>query len=137
MTRKIRNKSFIICSMLLCIICFISCKPGNQTELNGTYVADYAVAKEKLTLNKDGTFIQEVTLKKSLKVDLAKGTWMYDETTGYVIFNNNYMPVLDGFRKLNPDYNRPRRGQAFLPADKYFGYLLLGVAEGILYKKMD
>jgi len=123
--------------MLLCLICFVSCKPKNQTELYGTYVADYDVAKEKLTLNKDGTFIQEVTLKKSLKVDLTEGKWSYNPETGYVNFKENFMLVLNGFRKLNPDYAHPKPGGVSEPADSYFGYIVIGVAEGILYKKTE
>jgi hypothetical protein len=114
-----------------------ACKPKDQAELYGTYIADYDVAKEKIILNKDGTFIQEVTLKATFKIDVAKGRWSYDPTNGYVMFHENFMAVLNGFRKLNPDYNHPNTGIAFLPADKYFGCILLGVAEGVLYKKVN
>jgi len=114
-----------------------ACKPKSQTELYGTYVADYDVAKEKLTLNKDGTFVQEVMLKATSKVDIAKGTWIYDPKTGYVSFEEKFMLVLDGFRKLNPDYAHPKPGGVSEPVDKYFGRILLGAAEGILYKKVD
>lgn len=113
-----------------------ACKPKTQAELYGTYIADYDVAKEKIILNKDGTFIQEVTLKTTSKVDIVKGTWSYNPHTGYVTFHENFMAVLNGFRKLNPAYNYSNTSPAFLPADKYAGRILLGVAEGILYKKV-
>ncbi len=125
-----------VCIGLLLTLSLIGCKPKNQFELYGTYVADYDVAKEKLTLNKDGTFVQEVTLKATSKVDVAKGTWTYDPKTGYVRFRENFMPVLNGFKELNPDYSR-NVGSASLPADKYLGYIRVEFAEGIYYKKTD
>jgi hypothetical protein len=47
------------------------------------------------------------------------------------------MVVLDGFRKLNSDYAQPKVGAVSQPADKYFGQLLLGAAEGIIYNKTN
>src|SRR3990170_8166470 len=91
---------FQISTICLLALFMFACKPKSQTELYGTYVADYDVAKEKLTLNKDGTFVQEVTLKATSKVDVAKGTWTYDPKTGYVRFRENFMPVLNGFKEM-------------------------------------
>lgn len=125
-----------------CLACFLvlsmfACKPVIHSELFGTYIADYDIAKEKLTLNKNGTFIQEVTFKATSKVDVAKGTWVYNFKTGYVSFEEYFILVLDGFKKLNPDYAHPKPGGVSLPADKYFGWVFIGAAEGILYKKVD
>jgi hypothetical protein len=125
-----------ICMMLFLTLSLIACKPKNQSELYGTYVADYNLAKEKLTFNKDGTFIQEVTLKATSKVDVTEGTWTYDTKTGYVRFHENFMPVLNGFKELNPDYNQ-NLTSASLPAVKYLGCIRVEFAEGIYYKKTD
>jgi len=112
-------------------------KPKSASDLVGNYEADYDVAREKVTLNNDNTFVQEVTLKSTGKVDVAKGTFTYYPRTGYVTFNENYMIVIDGFRKLNPDYVHPQPGLVSLPADTYFGRIYIGVSEGVLYKKFD
>lgn len=125
------------CIMIFLALSMFSCKPKSQSELYGSYVADYNVAKEKVTLNKDGTFIQEVALKATAKVDIAKGTWSYDPKSGYVSFEQNFMVVLDGFRKLDPNYAHPKPGGVDYPVDKYLGRILLGAAEGVLYKKID
>lgn len=116
------------------ILSVVACKVKGQSELYGTYLADYDVAKEKLTLNKNGTFIQEVTLKANLKIVTTEGTWIYDSKSGYVGFRDNFMSVLNGFQKLNPAYFQ-KLGSASLPVDKYFGIVMLGSAEGVLYKK--
>lgn len=99
-------------------------------------MADYKVAKEKLTLNKDGTFIHEVTLKATGKVDVAKGTWIYKPQTGYVMFDENLMVVLDGFGELRPDYAQPNPGLSSLPANKYCGRIEIDCNDGVLYKKV-
>lgn len=121
---------------LLAMIIF-GCKPKKQAELYGTYIADYDIARERLILNKNGTYVQEVTLKSTSKFDVTKGTWTYDPKSGYVFFKENFMVVLDGFRKLNPNYAKPTSGSVAEPADKHIGSILLGAAEGILYKKID
>jgi len=113
------------------------CKPNSQSELYDTYIADYDVAKEKLTLSKDGTFIQEVSLKATSKIEVQKGTWTYDPKSGYMTFQGGFMGVLDGFRQLNQDYAHTKPGLVVQPADKYFGHILIGTAEGVLYKKID
>lgn len=136
--KNVKNNLFLSVSIIIFMVLFmVSCKVKSQSDLFGTYVADYNVAKEELTLNKDGTFIQKVKLKAKSKVAIAKGKWTYDTKTGYVIFEENHMAVIDGFRKLNPDYEKPNPGPAFFPADKYFGRILLGSAEGVLYEKID
>jgi hypothetical protein len=133
---SVRIKGFSLCILVFLTLSIIACKPKHQSELYGTYIANYDVAKEKLTLDKDGAFKQEVTLKATSKVDASKGTWTYDPKTGYVSFNENFMLVLNGFRKLDPDYAHPKPGGVSQPATKYFGRVSLGSSEGILYKKV-
>jgi len=133
---SVRNDVLLTCVLLFLILSMLSCKPS-QSEVYGTYIADYDVAREKLTLNKDSTFIQEVTLKATSKVDVSKGTWDYDLKIGYVSFNENFMLVLNGFRKLDSNYAHPKPGGVSQPVKKYFGYISLGSSEGILYKKVD
>ena len=125
-----------LCLVLCLVLSVVACKVKNQSEFYSTYLADYNVAKEKLTLDRDGTFVQEVTLKATSKVDVAKGTWTYNTKSGYVTFNENFMGVLDGFRKLNPDYTHPKPGIVVQPVLRLFGRVQIGSNEGILYKKM-
>ena len=126
-----------LCLVLCLVLSVVACKVKNQSEFYSTYLADYNVAKEKLTLNKDGTFVQEVTLKATSKIDIAKGKWSYNAETGYVTFYENFMIVLNGFRKLNPDYTHPKPGFVIIPAAKLFGNIELGTYERVLYKKIE
>jgi len=61
-------------STILILIVF-SCKIKEKSDLFGTYLADYGVAKEELILNKDGTFVQKVTIKSTSKVNITNGKW--------------------------------------------------------------
>jgi hypothetical protein len=107
-------------------------KPG---EIPGVYDADYKLAQEQLTLNEDGTFEQRVTLKSTGKVDLARGTWTFDAIKGYVRFDGEFMQVMNGFQQLNPSYADKATGHGALPADRIFGRVQIGAAEGVLYTK--
>jgi hypothetical protein len=133
-----KNRVVLYICLGLSFVLFLSaCKPSGQSDLFGTYIADYEVAKEKLTLNKDGTFIQEVTLKATSKVDITKGEWSYDSASGYVTFEKNFLIVLNGFGELNHDYTKPSTGAVIEPVEKCFWHISIGTDEGILYKKVD
>lgn len=116
------------------ITSFISCVIKDESNLYGTYVADYDIAKEKLMLNKNGTFIQEVMLKVTSKVDTTKGAWVYDPNTRYVKFTNNYMQVLNGFKQLNPEYSKNLTSASF-PVNSFWGNIMIEFAEGVFYEK--
>ena len=130
--------------LLLLAFVFLSFTPlifvvRDQSKLYGTYLADYEFATEKVTINKDGTFIQEVTLAETSKVDIAKGTWKYDSEDGVFIFDHNFMCVKDGFARLKPDYAKPRdKGLVMMPAYRMFFRIYLGSGEyKDTYKKIE
>ncbi len=131
-----RDKALSIFTLLFLILSVSSCKDP-KFELPGTYVADYDVAREKLVLNKDGTYIQEVTLKSNFKVDISRGRWSYDKETQYVSFKDNFMYVINGHGKLNPDYAHPKNGAASVPCGLYFGRMRTGSSVRVVYKKID
>jgi hypothetical protein len=142
MMKFIISMIIIIC-VVTCLLLFLCFNPScrivkDQSRLSGSYVADYKFAKEKLTIKNDGTFIQEVTLKASSKVNVAKGTWTYIPKIGYFRFDHNFMMVLDGARRLKPDYAKPRdSGVVLTPARRWFFRISLGSSEHVLYKKID
>ena len=99
--------------------------------------AYFKVANERLTLNKDGTFLQKVTLMANQKVDIAQGKWTYVLNDSYLRFDNNFLVVVDGFMELKPNYLEPKEGAAFLPAEIFFGNIRIGSTEVVLYEKID
>jgi len=128
-SRLIKHLLFFLLAIVLC-----SCSIAKD-DVYGTYISEYNIAKEELTLNKDGTYVQKVTLSSTLKVNTANGFWTYNEKKKYVTFQNNFMLVLDGFGKLNPNYDNPKKGLVIVPIYFIFGNIEMGSHEGVLYKK--
>lgn len=125
---------FFLFSMMAGLI-FGCSNPMSDADLVGVYYADYKEAKEKLTLDKDHRFIQEVTLKAKGGTDIAKGSWNYDSSNGYITFGDGFMLVLDGFRNLDPNFARPKPGLVSQPVSRLFGEVTIGTNEGIIYTK--
>jgi hypothetical protein len=105
-------------------------QPRQTSALYGTYTANYKFAKETLTLNPDGTYLQQVTLKRDGRVSVALGKWSYDPRTGYATFDNHMMLVMDGFQHFRLNYDVPRKeGLVSLPVDRLFGKMRIGAAD--------
>ncbi len=124
--------------LLLLVSCclLVSCHRNiNIDNLCGRYTSDYAEATEELHLNPDFTFYQRVTLKTSGRVDVAKGNWRYNNDSGYILFSDKFMVVLDGYRQLDKHYYDRSPGKVALPVAKWFGRITIGAAEGIVYNK--
>lgn len=127
-----------MCTTFLIFFPLTSCSDHVSLDnLYGTYVADYKVANEQLTIKRDGTFLQKVTLKANQKIDIAQGTWTYDLEDRYLRLDNNFMVVVDGFMEFNPNYSQAKKGKSALPIGKYLGNIRIGTSEGVLYKKID
>lgn len=120
-----------ICLVIISF-CFVSgCNsPVEQSELYGTYIAEYDVARERLDIDKDGTFTQSVIIVATAKTDKIAGRWLYNPQTGYISFENNFMLILDGFGHFDPQYNNPTIGRSVYPVEKSFGRVRIGVDVG-------
>lgn len=135
--KKENNRLIIIVIIGFIIMCFISCAPKNKKEIIGTYIANYDAARERLILQSDGTFIQEVVIKSTKKNIFAKGKWEYDNETGYITFNDNFILVLDAFGKIIPDCDIPKPGLVVYPVMKCLFWVFIEGGEDVLYKKED
>lgn len=135
---KIKSNVLLYFISIFSIIVFIvSCKPKDDSELIGAYIADYDIAKEKLILLKNGTFIQEVIIKSSKKIDFAKGKWTYNKRDGYITFDDSLLIIIDAFGEIIPNYDKREPGLVILPTAKFLFWIFIGNAEGVLYKKID
>ena len=105
-----------------------------ESELPGVYVAEYENGREKLTLEKDGKYSQEVTLKGNDKPVTNSGVWKYqllgNDVTARVALDN-CLGVNDGFGKIRPDFATNRGGCSFGVERRWFivGRLRLGPDE--------
>ena len=124
------RKSVVLLTMALLMACS-SDMP--DSELYGTYVASYQNGTERVTLQKDGTFVQEVRLKGSETVTVNSGTWRRVSPSNRpdIVDLENCWGVGDGFGNIRPDF-AARRGGCSLPVERRFvfaGQLRLGPDE--------
>lgn len=105
-----------------------------ESELDGVYVAEYKNGSEKLTLEKGGKYVQEITLKGSDKPVINSGVWKYqllgNDVTARVALEN-CLGVNDGFGTIRPDFANNRGGCSFPVERRWFvvGRLRLGPDE--------
>lgn len=116
---------------MLALASLAACSGGLQeSELYGAYVATYENGTQKLTLEKDGAFVQEVRLKGSDSVVVNSGTWKYNRPSNYVDLEN-CLGVNDGFGRIRANFATNRGGCSY-PVERRFlfaGQLRLGPDE--------
>jgi hypothetical protein len=84
----------------------------------GTYVATYPFGTDTITLNRDGTLVQNVVITDDPPPEIARGHWSFDSSNSYVTFDV-YLSVDNGFGKLNATWRTPHHGSAAsLPIEK-------------------
>ncbi len=103
----------------------------DRSDVVGIYVAKYPSGTETLTLNANGTFLQEVVLKEPQDSTpiTRTGTWTWAESEQRVRLPN-CMIVNDGHGDIRPAF-RDDAGCSFQPGREwwFFGQLLLGGRE--------
>jgi hypothetical protein len=105
-----------------------------ESELAGVYVAEFKNGTEKLTLEKGGKFVQEVTVRGSDKPVVHSGRWKYqllgNEISARVALED-CLGVGDGFGAIRPDFTTNRGGCSFPVERRWFivGRLRLGPDE--------
>ena len=124
--------------LVLGAICFIlisGCgKPVYQSDLIGTYTADYGAAKETLVIYKNGEFSQQVTLKSNSKGYSTRGKWQVngpvDKGVSRIFFSDGFLSVLDGFSALKPEIVP---SNASMPVLRLLGKIQIGGDPAIEY----
>lgn len=122
------------------VVNLIGCSGSiQQSELAGTYIAEYSYAREVLELRVNGTYTQGVTFsdKKNSAISNS-GSWKYNLGEKRVLLEN---PILidDNFGKLNPNYKQPVSGGWHLTATRDFGGIALNWNDdlGVRFKKSN
>jgi len=101
-------------------------KPVSKSELAGTYVADFGVATDTLTIEADGHFTQTIKVKADSKTAISNGTWRFDQKERIIRFST-FMRVIDGVDKLLPDFDNPKtKSPISLSVRRLLGKLELG-----------
>lgn len=105
-----------------------------EHDLYGAYLAEYENGRQKLTLNQDGRFVQEVTLTGSDTPTISSGAWKRYRPNESIVDQvdlENCLGVGDGFGRIRPDFAN-RRGGCSYPVGRrwvFAGQLRLGPDE--------
>lgn len=116
-----------------------ACTPVKEQDLYGTYLAKYLFGSEKLTLNANGTYKQEVTIKGEPKILEHEGRWRFAAEDNYVELENG-LAVQNGFGELSKDYSVPFDGLVLCKIRRSFplGRIKLqGATEDVFFRKID
>jgi len=99
----------------------------------GVYVASYPFGTETLTLQRDGNFVQSVTIENQPPA-LAKGSWRFDPNESRIILTGS-MVVLDGFDRLRSDWRTVTSGVVSMDVERHWLRFLLASAQKYPYVK--
>lgn len=118
------------------LIAVVGCRLSRVPESPvGRYTADYDQATESLDILKSNQFKQVVHLKTNGRTINSSGTWEFDPDSGNVIFQKGFILLIDGFRRVRPNFDSPVDGNVVYPVRwSPFG-TYIGSDEGVLYRK--
>ena len=122
------------------ILCIILMAAGCKADLTGKrviFLAEYDLAIEKIELLPTGSFTHAVKLKNGQKEAFAEGKWHYSEDKDRIIFDSNYMIVVDGYGKFNSEFESKTDGIVSLPIYSWLGHILMGSDNVVEYKLID
>jgi hypothetical protein len=123
-------------AFLVVLLCACSRKVA-ESDVPGTYAADYGFAKETLNVTADRKFDQEIKLTSSGRTAVAHGTWRFDQDDSDIYFSADFLIVADGFGKLIADFDQPsRKLTSILPVRARFGKIQIGLDPAVPYKKL-
>lgn len=105
--------------LLILVLLIPACTPVKEKDLYGTYVAQYSFGIEKLTLDANGDYIQEVTIKAQAKTIIHKGHWRFAPEDKYVELEKA-LDVQDPLGNLKKDYDVPFNGLVLCKVKRFF-----------------
>ncbi len=110
--------------------------PTEVSELYGTYIAEHQFGTERLVLQANGEYVQEITVRDRPGTVTASGKWSYDVPRHYITLKK-LLIAADVYGRLRKDYNVLPEGDSVLPVTRYpFGSLRIGSEEGVLYRRV-
>ena len=122
--------------LLVVILVLVGCGRVDVDELPGTYFVEYEFGSEMLSLERDGEYVQYVTVGDSST--LHRGRWSYDSDSRAVILVDALLARGD-FGTLNPSWRSPAKGRTIRSAHRWFFWspLTLGVDEERRFRKIS
>jgi hypothetical protein len=91
-----------------------------------TYLASYPFGSETLTLNRDGSFFQQVKINAQ-PTATARGSWVFDPKESRIDLCG-LMVVVDGFDDLKSNWKTVAPGVASFGVERHWFHVLMGSA---------
>jgi hypothetical protein len=123
-------------SMLALFVAFtlMACSMAvKRDKVPGTYIALYPFGTDKIMLNSDGTFVQQVTLSNDAPAT-ARGSWKFDANKSRVFLYGS-MVVVDGFGNLKADWRTVTSGVDSMDVEIHWFKIVMGSASTHPYVK--
>ena len=135
-----RRLTIAVCALMLYLSA--ACARISESQLIGRWRAEYEIGYQVLTLNKDGTFKQEITLREGsgpARIVSNQGTWKYlTSDWPYLQLDNCLVPFeMDGTvkRQIDKPYGSCRWP---IERDWLVGTRLrIGSVEGNPFRKLE
>jgi hypothetical protein len=106
----------------------------------GAYEARYPEAAEQLTIRPDGSYSQVVKFPSRTNIFQATGKWRFDPRVPEVVFDKEFLVVLNGFGQISKDFPQHRTEPTVIPmeiARSITGRLRLGGDPGTVYVRKE
>lgn len=126
--------------LLVLVLLLAACTSVKEQDLYGIYIANYPFGTEKLTLNANGRYKQEVTIKGEPKTLEHQGLWHFAAADNYVELENG-LAVQAAFGGLSKDYNVPFDGLVLRKIGRSFPMrhieLIVSEDEDVYFMKIE
>jgi hypothetical protein len=100
----------------------------------GTYRVSYPFGKEILTLNRDGSFDQQIAIKDQPPVTVH-GKWDYEFFQGSRVNFDGLVTVVDGFGHLKVNWQKMPSGIASFDVEMHWFRIVMGSGAAYPYVK--
>jgi hypothetical protein len=119
------------------LLVMTGCLSVQQTELPGSYVAEYDFGTDTLTLKPDGTFMQDIDIHQGDRIS-STGRWEYrlDDTGFGEVWLTGCVIVDDGFGRLREPFEKGNCVES-VERSYLFGRPRLGVSDMHPYVKRE
>ncbi len=115
-------------------ITIAGCSRGvKRDDVYGTYMASYPFGTETITLKRDGSFVQRVTIENQQPATV-QGTWQFDQKESRLTLSGS-MVIVDGFDRLRNDWRAIDPGVVSVDVERHWSKVLMASAAKYPYVK--
>jgi len=118
--------------LLFLTVTIAGCSRGvKRDDVYGTYLASYPFGTEIITLKRDGSFVQRVTIENQPSATV-QGTWQFDQKESRLTLSGS---MVDGFDRLRNDRRVVDPGVVSVNVGRHWSKVLMASAAKYPYVK--